>query len=219
MRIVRSNKQMNGRFMRQIALGILLCSGIGLSIGVDGLSTYLFVALGLALALFMFGLELDRVPEVAITCCESELTFHHKHGNIKISYENIVRVDVPSTYHPQLRQRLSYVGIKLRDPEKLYEALPLRLASRLLLEQKDLQISAGKEHCSTGRCDIDTLVDQIEWRSPSGIIYTGVIGMFANRSEVLNRELGFHFYISEQAVDITVDKVVDVIRSEWQKVR
>ena len=219
MQIVRSNKQMNGRFMRQIALGILLSSGVGLSIGIDGLNTYLFVSIGLALALFSFGLELDRVPEVAITCHESGLIFHHKHGNINIGYENIVRVGVPTTYHPQQRLSLGYVGIKLRDPEKLYEILPLRLASRLLLEQKDLQISAGKEHCSTGRCDIDTLVDQIEWRSPSGIVYTGVIGMFANRSEVLNRELGFHFYISEQAVDISVDKVVDVIRSEWQKVR
>lgn len=218
MKVIKANKQIEGNVIRQCSIGLLLLALCYLLIGAESHKVYCFVGIGLSFALYWFAREMDRVPAIAFTFAKDHFVFHHKSGDLRVAYENIVRVDVVSITQGLERRQIGYIGIKLRAPELMYEEIPLRLASRLLIEQKDLQVRAGKEQCSTGRCDIDTIVDQVEWRSKSGLIMTGVAGMFANRSEVLNRQLGFHFYISEQAFDMQSVKAVQIIREQAQKV-
>lgn len=74
---------------------------------------------------------------------------------------------------------------------QLLDNLSLRLASRWLIEQRDLLRYAEQEGATDARLDWDA--DQVQLAS--GQRYDGVIAMFAQRMARLRQHLGFDLYL------------------------
>lgn len=208
-----SNKQVNATVVAKFGVVLVVLSLIVMSVSMPAKNLLAIVLLVAALALFVFSYVLSTEPQVVIEMQNNYVTYHHKRGTLRIHKNNIQRCDLATVNQFSGRQNIGYIGFRLRHPEELIQSIPLRLASRLLVEQKDLQVVAGKEQCATGACNLDGIIDKLEWKSPTGEVYQGVIGMYANRTEVLRNALGYDFYIAKQAFNDDPDHIVSTIKN------
>ncbi|QTH63708.1 DUF2982 domain-containing protein [Psychrosphaera ytuae] len=214
-----SNKQVNAKVVAQFAaaLGAL---GLFVSLSsIPGQSLIATVSFVAAIALVLFALALNSEPADVLVMAEQKITFYHKRGSVSFDIDNIQRCDLVTINQMSGRQSTGYIGFRLKSPVDLIQTIPLRLASRLLIEQKDLQLVAGKEQCASGACNLDGIIDKLEWKSPTGEIFNGVVGMYANRTEVLRDALGYDFYISNQSFDDKPEIVIHSIKKFLTKNR
>lgn len=212
-KVVRLNSKLAGT---RVPLRLLACIFVivllVIQVGFDITSPIVLIAAySMCLILFLAGHILAGEPEHSLELNESGLRFNHKRGSFFVEWSNIQRVDIPSVFHFPESKNLNYIGIKLKEPLAHYESIPLRLASRILMEQRELQVMLAKEACSSGSCDLSKLTDQIEWQDKSGMRLAGLIAMYASRGEVSNQFLGFHIFISGESFVNDLDDVLKEI--------
>ena len=167
---LRSNSAVNGLQVKKV--GILLLFGfVALwlvyydledSVGYLWLFCALVIMAISGLFLVAFGQVLSGLPKYTIAMNNDECVIYHPKGNIRLDWANIQRVDEVTVTRLMQRQPIGYVGIKLKCAEHLYDTIPLRLASRLMIEQKDLHIISAKQQCQLGHCEMESIVDQLD---------------------------------------------------------
>lgn len=174
--------------LRRGAIAALICSML-LWILLPDAHTLIALALVAGPALWLTSLLLPRPPELRLSA--TSLVLEHRWGRFEVPWSAIVRIDtvrlgIESGYHA-----LPYVGIRLSQPELLLDSLSLRLASRWLIEQRDLLRYAEQEGAVDARLDWEA--DQVQLAS--GQRYDGIIAMFAGRMARLRQHLGFDLYL------------------------
>lgn len=167
---------------------------------------------GFAIALCLLGYLKQGEPVNLLTLDEDGLKYWHRQNHLFIPWDNIQRLDIPYFRDAVGFDELEYIGIKVKDAEAFYEDFPLRLASKLLVELRPLLMTVASRTCKTGQCVPEDFVDAVEYKMPSGKLYKGLIGMFVNRTEVLNRNLGFHFYIGTKSSDMNSHKLLNLLK-------
>lgn len=213
LKVVRLNSKLAGmRVPLRLLAFIFVIVLIFVQVGFDITSPiFLIGSYSMCLILFLAGHILAGEPEHSLELTDAGLRFNHKRGSFFVEWSNIQRVGIPSVFHFPESKSLNYIGIKLKEPLSHYESIPLRLASRMLIEQRELQVMSAKEACSSGSCDLSKLTDQIEWQDKSGMRLAGLIAMYASRSEVSNQFLGFHIFISGESFAKGLDDVLKEI--------
>jgi hypothetical protein len=165
-------------------LGILL-----LAVRADLASSQAWVLWFLLTAVAAFvGLKKLAAPVVLVEATAEGLTYHHPRGSWRLPWQQIAHVQ-----QIELQGReLAWIGVRLHSYDQLLETIPLRLAVRLLIEQRAVLIAAAGGACPTGRCAGDYLADATEFRT-SQRQYKGVQAMFgqrmANLRQLLNTDL------------------------------
>lgn len=134
-------------------------------------------------------------PWLVLEATEQGLTFYHRKGQWLLPWQEFSLVSVP-----ELNGReLAYIGIKLKVQSPFLARLSPRLAVALLMEQRNLLLSAVGQNCPTGQCPSTFLLEtnpcQVE-----GKVYKGVIGMFGSRMQTLRQLIGFDLYIPLNAL-------------------
>lgn len=171
--------------------------------------TLIALLLVAAPALWLTSVLLPR-PSILLLSA-ADLVVEHRWGRFYLPWTAIGRIDTVRLGINSGYQQLPYVGIQLRQPELLLDNLSLRLASRWLIEQRDLLRYAEQEGATDARLDWEA--DQVQLAS--GQHYDGVIAMFARRMARLRQHLGFDLY--QPAAEFGLD--CDTLRQALIKAR
>ncbi|MCL1131381.1 DUF2982 domain-containing protein [Shewanella sairae] len=151
-------------------------------------------------------------PEVTIKLTAEGLTYFHRRGQLFVSWNNIQRFDQPRVVNGLDMISLPYIGIKLKLIAPILDSISLRLAAGLLTEQRPLLMTA-----STQDEDLSTLENQMSAEfTPfieEGDRYKGVLAMFGHRTRLLGSHLGYHIYISTDALDRSGDEFISLLNA------
>ncbi len=127
------------------------------------------------LALYV-GLMKLRAPAVLVETNLEGIRYFHPRGSWFIPWGELAMVQ-----QVQIDGRdMAWIGLRLKDYDQLLSTIPLRMAVRLLVEQRGLLIAAVGAGCRDGRCAADYLLDATEYRTKVRL-YKGVQGMFGQR--------------------------------------
>ncbi|MDO6719509.1 DUF2982 domain-containing protein [Psychrosphaera sp. 1_MG-2023] len=167
---------------------------------------------GFAIAMLLLGYLKRSEPRHRLKLADDGLTFYHRANTVFVPWENIQRVGIPAQDRIDGGKEYDFIGIKVKDPELFYDTFPLRLASKLLIEQRPLWLALAGKGCATGQCVPEDFIDSVECKLGANRIYRGLIAMFVHRSEKLNELLGFHFYINSNGISGTPANALKLIQ-------
>lgn len=175
-----------------LLLGILL-----LAVRADLASSQAWVLWFLLTAVAAFvGLKKLAAPVVLVEATAEALIYHHPRGSWRLTWQQVAHVQ-----QVELQGReLAWIGVRLHSYDELLQSIPLRLAVRLLIEQRAVLIAAAGGACPTGRCAGDFLADATEFRTPRHQ-YKGVQAMFGQRMANLRQLLHIDLLIPADLED------------------
>ncbi|GAB58122.1 DUF2982 domain-containing protein [Rheinheimera nanhaiensis] len=132
------------------------------------------------------------------------VSYLHRHGSWHLPWHSFLYSGVP-----QLNQQsLAYIGFRLTDYDGFLQPLPLRLAVRLMTEQRELYLAAIRQGCSTGQCAGELLAEG-SYFTTSKQQYNGVKAAFGWRMQQLNRQTGFDVFVP---VSLTETEAAELCR-------
>ncbi|QIR14889.1 DUF2982 domain-containing protein [Shewanella aestuarii] len=173
------------------------------------------VLFGLSIVGLLLGISKLNEPPISIKLTPIGLSYFHRRGKVDIEWSNIVRLDsVRLTQNMQLIE-LPYIGFKLKKINPILDCISPRLATGLLTEQRPLFMTAA-----THDEDLQSLESYIGAEFTPfishGDRYRGVLAMFGHRCQTLDDNLGYHLYISYDALDREPKEMVSLLR-QWQQ--
>lgn len=166
-----------------------------------------------ALVAMLIGWFKIREPAYSFELSKEQIHYYHRYGRWQLGWDNIQRVDTPKLQAGLEQRTLSMIGIRLKDYEPLLDAISLRLASNMLLEQRPLLLQGNNSDCASGNCYSENLIEEDRYQSANGRQYTGIKAMFANRMEKLRAGLGYDLYINAAELDRSAEDFVALLRS------
>ncbi len=183
------------------AAGLSLAAALLLWLLLPTAHTLIALLLVTAPGLWLTRLLLPRPAQLELT--PLGLRLEHRWGRFELPWSAIGRIDNVRLGIDHGYLSLPYVGIQLRQPELLLDSLSLRLASRWLIEQRDLLRYAEQQGAEDARLDWEA--DQVQLASGQG--YDGVIAMFAGRMARLRQHLGFDLYLPAAEFGLDCDSL------------
>lgn len=139
----------------------------------------------LTLVAAFVGLKKLSAPVVLAESTATGLLYHHPGGSWNLPWQQISHVQQVEVQG----RELAWVGIRINDYDQFLQTISLRLAVRLLIEQRAVLIAAVGGSCPSGRCAGDFLVDALEFKT-SKQMYKGVQAMFGQRMAHLRQLVG-----------------------------
>lgn len=182
-------------------LGALLCYTILFAERIN-------VALAVAYIAGMIGVFLGWAklaePRYSVVCNEQGVHYHHRVGSWCLPWQAFSHSAVPDFNGKQL----AFIGFKVTNFDILLQHLPLRLAVRIMTEQRPVYLESIRQRCADGQCASELLRESDVFKTPSQQ-YDGIKAIFANRMLQLGSACGL-----ELMVPVNVDEVV---AREWCK--
>ncbi len=160
---------------------LLFASQFSWWLGIAYMASLLAAFLGWAkLAEPKYSLELD---EYGIRYC-------HRAGSCRLDFSAFAYCAVPELDG----KPLAFIGFKITDFDALLQQLPLRLAVRMMTEQRPLYLEAIRQSCASGQCATELLKEKDFFNSGKQR-YGGVRAAFAQRMQRLAEACGFEFMV------------------------
>ena len=141
------------------------------------------------LALFAGWAKLSE-PRFFLQCDELGIRYLHRRGSWLLPWHSVLYCAVPQSNE----QSLSFIAFKLRHYDVFLQQLPLRLAVRIMTEQRALYVEAVRQSCSSGTCASELLAEQ-EHFNTGRAQYNGIKAAFAHRMQRLAATIGFELYV------------------------
>lgn len=160
----------------------------------------------------LIGIYKIMEPLFAFELDQTGMIYNHQKGELKVRWQQILRVDVPTITIGIEQRELPYVGLKLNDPEAIVDQISLRLISHLILEQKNLLAQAMQNNCSTGQCNAEALLETAHFHTKQGRVFKGLQAMMAHRMKIMREELGYDLLFPASALDRDPQDFVVLLR-------
>lgn len=173
-------------------------------------------ALSASIVTMLIGWFKMREPPHSVELTREQLCYFHRHGQWRVDWHNIQRIDVPKISNGLQQEPLGLVGIRLKDYGPLLKGISRRLATNLLLEQRPLLLQANA--CSSSGCYSADLIEDDRFKAQNGEIFSGIAAMLGNRMTKLRARLGYDLYISVSELDRSTDEFVALLRQCHQQV-
>lgn len=176
----------------------LLLSGTGAFLGLvvftvlfaGQFSLWLALAYIAALMAVFLGFAKLAEPRYFLRCDEQGVHYYHRYGSWLLPWSSFMYCAVP-----QLEQQdLSFIGFKVTNYDAILQTLGLRLAVRLMTEQRPLFISAVKQSCATGQCASELLAEKDIFATENQH-YSGIKAVFGQRMQRLAQASGFELFV------------------------
>jgi hypothetical protein len=161
-----------------------------------------------------------REPTHSFLLSRQTIQYRHKHGQWKIDWHNVQRIDVPRISHGLSQQDLSMVGIKLKSYGPFLSSISPRLMTNILMEQRPLLLydfGIADAQCATGKCYSDDLLEDDRFKDSDGTIYKGIQAMLANRMQKLRQRLGYDVFVASSELDRSEHAFVDLLKQCQQQ--
>ena len=151
----------------------------------------------LLLAIFV-GYSKMTEPFYAVELNAQGVCYHHRRGSWLLPWQAFSFARVPSLDDVG---ELNFVGFKVTRYDEFLAHLPLRLAVRLLIEQRHLFIAALRQNCPTGTCPSTMMLETADFYLGAKR-YHGVLAMFAYRMQHLSRLLDADLLIPADSLPV-----------------
>lgn len=119
------------------------------------------------------------------------LVYHHRAGSWLLPWHAFAYARVAELNG---HGELAFVGFKVTAFDAFLANLPLRLAVKILIEQRHLLLTAVRQNCPDGQCPTDLLMETAPFQTKQGF-YRGVQAMFAHRMQHCSTLLGLELFI------------------------
>lgn len=142
-----------------------------------------------ALGLFAGWAKLSE-PTYFLQYDHEGLRYFHRRGSWFLPWKSFLYSGVP-----QLEQKnLSYIAFKLTDYDGFLQDLPLRLAVRIMSDQRALYVEAIRQGCTNGQCASELLAES-EYFATARHQYHGIKAAFAHRMQRLADATSFDIFV------------------------
>lgn len=129
-------------------------------------------------------------PQYFLQYDDKAIRYFHRNGSWSLPWHGFLYSGIPQYQ----QQRLGYIGFKVTDYDSFLAQLPLRLAVRLMTEQRALYIEAVRQSCSSGQCAGELLAENSHFRTAEQQ-YNGIKAAFAWRMQRLSAATGFDVFV------------------------
>jgi len=133
-------------------------------------------------------------PKYSLVCDAIGVHYHHRVGSWFLPWQAFQYSAVPSIDGNDL----AFIGFKVVDYDAVLTQIPLRLAVRIMTEQRPLFMEAIKQSCQTGQCASELLREKDVFKT-SKQDYAGVKAIFAHRMQRLGTVSGFELMVPVNA--------------------
>lgn len=164
----------------------------------------MFMVLTCLVTIFIGLLKLAE-PKHSLILAPETLTFYHRHGRWELSWKQIKNIHSVTNTVGIERQELSYVGIKLSSIDAVASSISLRLANRMIHEQKPLIQYCIQQQLITVEQGI---LNFEPYTLTSGELIKGPLAGFLHHCEILHQALGAHLFISASNLNSSIDDFV-----------
>lgn len=152
----------------------------------------------LLLALFV-GYSKMTEPYYVVELNQQGVYYHHRLGSWLLPWRAFSCARVPEL---AAAGELNFVGFKVTGYADFLAHLPLRLAVKLLVEQRHLLIAALRQNCPTGTCPSEMILESSDIHIGT-TRYHGVLAMFAHRMKHFATLLEVEVVIPAEALPVT----------------
>lgn len=142
-----------------------------------------------ALGIFAGWAKLSE-PPYFLQYDDKGLRYFHRRGSWFLPWSSFLYSGVPQLEH----KKLGYIAFKLTDYDSFLHGLPLRLAVRIMTEQRALYVEAVRQGCNNGQCATELLAEGDKFSTASQE-YNGIKAAFAYRMQRLTDTLGFDIFV------------------------
>ena len=199
---------------------LLLSALVALVIAVLGFSfwpeagpqqAWLLIFLLLGLAAFVGYSKLNE-PAVMLQLDDQGIVFFHKYGSWRLPWHDLVYAKLVEIDG----KTLNFVGFRLSSYNEFLACITLRLALRLLIEQRPVLVAALGAGCQDGRCPT-AMLEQLPEFKHNGTSYRGVLGLFAQRMDHFRTLLQLDILIPADVVGYAAEDFCRLINQQRLK--
>lgn len=164
----------------------------------------MFMLLACFVTIFIGLLKLAE-PKHSLMLTPETLTFNHRHGCWQFNWQQISNIHCVTNTVGITREELNYVGVKLTSIDLIAENISLRLANRMIHEQKPLLQYCIKQQLIS----FDQGILNFEpYLLKNGEVIKGPLAAFMHHSEILHQALGAHLFISASNLNGSINDFV-----------
>lgn len=141
------------------------------------------------------------------------LQYHSNKGGWCVKWHDINAIGIASIRYEGWDEQIPWCGIQLKTISPLLASISLRLASRILFEQRGLLLMAYRKQENPTLKELEDIVfDDTAYVCENGIEYQGLLAMLANRMILTRQLLGYDILISESILDRSCADFVGLTR-------
>lgn len=168
----------------------------------DNFSGMLAIAYIAALLGIFLGWAKLAEPKYSLVCEPEGVRYCHRQGSWCLAWSAFSYCAVPSIEG----RELAYIGFKVTNLDALLSGMPVRLAVKIMTEQRALYLEAVRQSCASGQCATELLREKDQFKTRDAI-YHGVKAVFAQRMLRLSEATGLELMVP---VNVTPD-----LAQEW----
>ncbi len=125
--------------------------------------------------------------------------YHHRAGSWLLPWQAFAYARVAEL--PE-QGELAFIGFKVTAIDQFLPHIPLRLAVKLLIEQRHLLLAALRQNCPSGTCPSELMLEIGPYQSKARR-YHGVQAMFAHRMQHCAVVLGMELFIPTAGLSLS----------------
>lgn len=198
--LFRGRSAQGGGVLLLSSVLVLLVLVLLLAISPELTSMQGWVLLFLLLFLAIFvGYSKMTEPFYAVELNAQGVCYHHRRGSWLLPWQAFSFARVPEL---TTVGELNFVSFKVTHYPDFLAHLPLRLAVKLLVEQRHLLIAALRQNCPTGTCPSEMILESADVHI-GPIRYHGVLAMFVHRMRHLSVLLGAELFIPADCLPVS----------------
>jgi len=184
-------------FLSSAIVAVLFILLLALAPQLTSMQGWVLMFMLLLLALFVAYSKLTE-PYYLVELNEKGVLYHHRRGSWLLPWQSFSCARVPELANVG---ELNFVGFKVTRYSDFLAHLPLRLAVKLLMEQRHLLIAALRQNCPTGTCPSEMILETSDFHIGDNR-YHGVLAMFAHRMNHLSKLLDVELVIPAEGLPI-----------------
>jgi len=170
--------------------------------------SHIFMIL-LSLVIILIGVVKLFEPAVSLYLTPSKIIFNHRYGHWKLTWQDIQNINLVSEVVGLQREELPYVGIQLVHIDRIAKNISVRLANRLIHQQKGLIIYSVLHQLMT----IEQAQINFEpFYLPNGEAIRGPIAAFLHQTEQLSHAFGYHLFLPVDSFDRDIDEFASLLK-------
>jgi hypothetical protein len=136
-------------------------------------------------------------PKYSLVCDADGVHYMHRLGSWLLPWDAFAFSAVPSIDG----QELAFIGFKVTHYDVILKQIPLRLAVKIMTEQRPLYYEVIKQSCASGQCASELLSEK-DYFKTAHEQYNGIKAVFAQRMQKFGQACGFELLVPVN-IDVT----------------
>jgi hypothetical protein len=129
-------------------------------------------------------------PKYLLQLDTEGVRYFHRKGTWLLPWTSFLYSGVPEYNNNEL----AFIGFHVTNYDQFMQHLPLRLAVRIMSEQRILYLDAIRQGCASGQCGTETL-SEVDKYATSQQVYKGIKAAFCWRMQHLAESNGYELFV------------------------